>query len=417
MLKRADEIKEHLFSLTTKGIKYDLERISKAAEKCGSPQNSYRIFHIAGTNGKGSTCFFLESILRAGGFKTGLFTSPHIVKFEERFRINGKNVNEKEWADVYQDLHLIIDEFGLTFFEAITLIAFELFRRAEIDYMVCETGLGGRLDATNIIKPVVSVITAISVDHQEYLGNSIIDIAEEKAGIIKENIPVITGNNDNDEVINLIKRVCLEKNTLCRIVCEDQYTVNTSKMFTEFKCDGFDYQIKTPGDFQVRNASFAIEAVKQAGLFDYGTVYNGLKNTFIPARFHQVKINGKTVIFDVGHNCQAAEILKKAIQNSFGSKRICIVTGIMKDKDVAGILQIYSGFADHIILTRPSTPRAEFPEKMVMMIKDKGSTKFSIKDTIPLAVAASFEMANDIVCICGSFYTVGEAFDYLGIET
>lgn len=417
MLKAADEIRKHLFSLTAKGIKYDLERINKAAEKCGSPQNSYRLFHIAGTNGKGSTCYFLESILRAGGFKTGLFTSPHIVKFEERFRINGKDVREKEWIDVYKDLHLIIDEFGLTFFEAITLIAFELFRRAGIDYLVCETGLGGRFDATNIIKPVVSVITSISVDHQEYLGNSIIDIAKEKAGIIKENTPVITGSNDNVEVINLIKRVCLEKNALFKVIYDDQYTANNEKVFTEFKWGGFDYQIKASGDFQVKNALLAIEAVNQAGIFDYASVYNGLKNTLIPARFHQVKIDDKTVVFDVGHNCQAATVLKKEIQSSFGNKRVCIVTGIMKDKDVAGILQIYSGFADHIILTRPSTSRAEFPEKMIKMIKDKGFTKFSIKDTIPLAVAASFETANDVVCICGSFYTVGEAFEYLGIET
>lgn len=415
MLTDADKIKEHLFSLTTKGIKYDLDRITQAAKKCGSPQNSFRIFHVAGTNGKGSTCVFLESILREQGYKTGLFLSPHIVKFEERFLINGRMIDERKWVDVYRDLHLIIDEFRLTFFEAITLIAFELFKREKVDFMVCETGLGGRLDATNIITPVVSVISSIAMDHFEYLGNTLLEIASEKAGIIKENVPVVCGA-DNADVRSLIKNVCDKKNTVCKFVSENMYNVNKACAATEFTSDGYEYQIKLLGEYQVKNAVMAIEAIKLAGLFVYDSVFRAIKNAYIPGRFEQVTVNGKKVIFDVGHNCQAAEMLKKNLQSYFESKKVCIVTGIMKDKDVAGVLAVYSGFADHIILTHPQIERAELPEKMFLMTKENVREKFSINGTVAGAVSEALSKENDIVCVCGSFYTVGEAFESLGIS-
>lgn len=416
MLRNVDKIKKHLFSLTTKGIKYDLERISRAAQKLDYPQNSYKIFHIAGTNGKGSTCFFIESILRESGFRTGLFTSPHIINFEERFRINGSNINEKDWLNVYEDIHLIIEEFSLTFFEAVTLIAFELFRRSGIDYMICETGLGGRLDATNIVKPVVSVITAIAMDHQEYLGDTITDIAFEKAGIIKPNIPVVTINSNNKDVIDLITNICEKKKAPCNIISKDPSFINKSEFVTEFYESGYTYKIKVPGEYQVTNALLAIEAVKQAEIFDYKSVYKGLSSTHIPGRFHQIIIDGKTVIFDVGHNCQAANALVKAIKTAYAGKSVCIVTGIMKDKDVAGILQAYSEISRHIVLSRPCTPRAESPEKMRLLLENRNGLKISTGDTIQEAVSQALRMQYDIVCICGSFYTVGEAFNYLKIK-
>ncbi|MDO5575519.1 MAG: cyanophycin synthetase, partial [Fibrobacter sp.] len=185
---------------------------------------------------------------------------------------------------------------------------------------------------------------------------------------------------------------------------------------TEFTSDGYEYRIKLTGEYQVKNAVMAIEAIKLAGLFDYVSVSKAIKNAYIPGRFEQVTVNGKKVIFDVGHNCQAAEMLKKNVKNYFENKKVCIVTGIMKDKDVTGVLAVYSEFADHVILTHPQVERAELPEKMLLMTNDNVRGMFSINGTVAGAVSEALSGENDIVCVCGSFYTVGEAFESLGIK-
>ncbi|NLE02707.1 MAG: bifunctional folylpolyglutamate synthase/dihydrofolate synthase, partial [Fibrobacter sp.] len=195
------EIKKHLYSLVNKGIKYDLDRMIAAANSINNPQTFYKSFHVAGTNGKGSTCSFIESVLRASGFKTGLYTSPHILRFEERFRVNGEIVTEDKWLSVYKDIHDKLDIYNLTFFEASTLIAFELFKRENVDWAVFETGLGGRLDATNIIMPQVSVITRIAMDHMDLLGNTLADIAKEKFGIIKKDTSVVCAENSDPPIM------------------------------------------------------------------------------------------------------------------------------------------------------------------------------------------------------------------------
>jgi len=176
-MTNAGDIRTHLFSLATRGIKYDLDRMRHAALMCNNPQDQYSSFHVAGTNGKGSTCAFLESVLRSCGKKTGLFTSPHLVRFEERFMINGRPIGEALWLAVYEDLRPTIDEQELTFFEATTLMAFELFLREKVEWAVFETGLGGRLDATNVVVPRVSVISRLALDHKEYLGNDLVSVA------------------------------------------------------------------------------------------------------------------------------------------------------------------------------------------------------------------------------------------------
>ena len=264
---QASIIREHLFSLTAKGIKYDLERIREAAKIFGNPQNTYRSFHVAGTNGKGSTCAYLESILRSMGFRTGLFTSPHIISFEERFCICGKPVTEECWLEVYKDQQEIIRRLNLTFFEASTLIAFEIFRRKKVDWAVFETGMGGRLDATNVINPQVSIITSISMDHTEFLGDSLLSIAGEKLGIVKENIPLVIAKNSEKGVMKLAEDICSRKKADISVVSlDDADEITHTEKGMQFRRNGVLYTINLSGEFQVLNSLLAIKGIELAGL-------------------------------------------------------------------------------------------------------------------------------------------------------
>ncbi len=214
----ASDIEHRLFNRTTKGIKLGLDRMFAAAATLGNPQNAYQCIHVAGTNGKGSTSAFIESVLREHGFKTGLFTSPHIISFEERFMINGKPIITRQWMDVYRSVEPIIEDLRLTFFEAVTLLAFELFKREKVEWAVFETGMGGRLDSTNIIIPKVASITAIAMDHMNFLGDNLLSIAGEKLGIVKKGIPLVMALPLQKEIVELAWAKCKELNAPCFFV-------------------------------------------------------------------------------------------------------------------------------------------------------------------------------------------------------
>jgi dihydrofolate synthase/folylpolyglutamate synthase len=409
------DIQNHLFSLNNRGIKYDLNRIRCAADECGNPQKQYKSFHIAGTNGKGSTSSYIESVCRQSGYRTGLFTSPHIVDFGERFIINGKPVITDEWVRVYHDLQNVIDKYELTFFEASTLMAFEIFKRNNIEWAIFETGMGGRLDATNIIEPEVSVITNIAMDHTDYLGNTLALIAGEKSGIIKSNIPCVAAFNQSPDVNDVITRTCAEKNASLTFVSpSDAENVRITFDGNTFVYRGVEYQTSLRGKFQMINSLLALNALRCAGITEARAVVEGLKETFIPGRCQIVKVFDKTVILDVGHNPDAAFMLADTIKNLFGGKSICLVTGIMKDKDTSGILSIYRRFADTIILTRPDIARAAEPEIMEKILIDSNFTNSRTIIPVANAINQAMQSSEEIVCITGSFYTVGEAYAALG---
>jgi dihydrofolate synthase / folylpolyglutamate synthase len=410
-------IRNHLFSLNNRGIKYDLDRIRSAADRCGNPQRSYKSIHVAGTNGKGSTCTYIESVLRHAGYKTALYTSPHIIAFEERFLINNSPVREEEWLNVYQSIHSVIDEYYLTFFEATTLMAFELFRRNNIDWAVFETGLGGRLDATNIIDPQVAVITHIALDHMDYLGPDLISIANEKLGIVKNDHPVVFAYNQDPGVMDRVGHICAEKNAPLHIVsATDAHLIKDTVDGLVFLWNDAEYQVSLRGSFQLINALLALNALHCIGIDDHKVLSEGLKSAILPGRFHTVSLQNKTVVFDVGHNPDAAAVLVASLKKMYNDKSICFVTGIMKDKDTKGILETYLTIADHLILTRPSTERAATPEYLLQQIDLLSNTFCEICETVASAVNNALGRDEDIICICGSFYTVGEAFSTLGIN-
>jgi dihydrofolate synthase/folylpolyglutamate synthase len=414
-MNRADEIKKNLFSRTGYGIKYDLERMTKAATACGNPQDSFKSIHIAGTNGKGSTCAYLEQMLRSCGYSTGLYTSPHIINFEERFRIDGKPVNEELWMEVYSDQKEIIEQYELTFFEATTLMAFELFKRKNVSWGVIETGLGGRLDATNLVRPVVSVITAIDIDHKEYLGETIESIASEKFGIIKENTPAVLLRNKNQYVMQNAVNTCHEKLAELIIVDPEEYEIGENDNGVSVKDDsGKIITVNMRGTFQISNVLLAIKAFTSAGLVIDQSVIRGVSETFLPCRFQILPFKNKTIILDVGHNPQAASMVVTEIGKRFKKSSVCMVVGIMKDKDYRAMIRKYCTVANRMIFTQPEISRAASTEMLQLSIEIKDG--FNSIKSIAEACNDALGGPEEVICITGSFHTVGEACIALGVD-
>lgn len=419
MIRDAESVRRHLFSLSARGIKYDLERMNSAAEACGNPQKAYQNFHIAGTNGKGSVCAYLESCLRNSGFKTGLFTSPHLIRFEERFMVNGRPVTESCWLKAYRDLQPVIDRFRLTFFEASALMAFEIFRRSKIEWAVFETGLGGRLDATNVIIPTVSVITRIAMDHMEYLGDDISSIAGEKLGIAKRGIPLVMAEPESAAVRALAVRHCEEIGTPCRFINKAEAAdCIIGAEGASFRFDGRYYRINLPGEFQVGNALLALSALKAAGLNGVPpeAIARGISAAWLPGRFQVMTVRDRCTVFDVGHNPDAAAAFCQSLRERFKKQSVCLVLGIMKDKDISGMMAHYAAAARQIICTAPATERAASPETLKKLVPGNFKGVVSAAAIVAEAVEASFKSQEDIVCIAGSFFTVGEAMAYLDID-
>ncbi|MBN2189160.1 MAG: bifunctional folylpolyglutamate synthase/dihydrofolate synthase [Chitinispirillaceae bacterium] len=419
MHRDAVSVRRRLFALSARGIKYDLDRMRGAAEACGNPQRAYPCFHVAGTNGKGSVCAFLESCLRAQGFRTGLFTSPHLVGFEERFMVNGRPVDEPVWLDAYGTLQPAIERFRLTFFEASALLSFEIFRREKVAWAVFETGLGGRLDATNVVVPAVSVISRVALDHCEYLGNDLASICSEKLGIVKKGVPLVMAEPGDETLRALVLRYCAEQETSCCFVGTAEAAGRSDGSGGSlFTFDGKEYRISLPGAFQTGNAMLALAALKAAGLSTGNTaaVESGMSAAWLPGRFQTISVRARTTVFDVGHNPDAANAFCRALRERFKAQPACLVLGIMKDKDIAGMTARYAAAARRIICTAPATERAASPETIKNMVPGTFHGEVLASATVALAVEDAFKFPEDIICIAGSFFTVGEAMTYLNVE-
>ena len=414
----SEEIARHLFSLTARGIKYDLKRMKRAAARLGNPEYASPCFHVAGTNGKGSVCAYLETMLRRAGLKTGLFTSPHLVRFEERFMINGLPVEPRAWVEVYLALKPVIDEMQLTFFEASALMAFELFKRERVEWAVYETGLGGRLDATNVVVPRVSIITSVDIDHQELLGNDLLSIAGEKLGIVKHRTPLVMALPRDAGVRDSALIYALRNETTVSFV-DDREAVDQmvpGHGGISFVWHGQRFAAGINGDYQVQNALLALNGLKAAGFMDLTAMGKGLGDTRLPGRFQIVETRGKTVVFDVGHNAQAVSRFCAAFAGRFERERVCCVIGIMKDKDIAAMMPHFARISAHLILTAPAIDRAASPETLLNALPADYAGSAAGVAELSKAVETAFAGNEEIVCIAGSFHTVGEAMVILGIE-
>ena len=412
-MKSKEEILEWLYGLTVHGIKLGLTNITELLHRLGDPQESFRKIHVAGTDGKGSTCAILASILRASGVRTGLYTSPHIIEFNERISVNGENISDDDLRVLVSLIEPIVEDMrndGLqcTFFEVTTALAFLYFREKDVEYAVVEVGMGGRFDATNVIVPEVSVITPISVEHTEYLGDTVEKIAGEKAGIIKPNVPVITVNGGGP--YDVIFRKASEMNAQLFRAPEPQSIVVHGDC-TEFEYKGVHYKVGIPGDYQAINASMAIEAINQMRHKDrfIPHIHEGLKAVRWPCRMQ--KLDDLPIILDVTHTKAGSKVLADNISKIYG--KVLVVFGVLSDKDIDGIAENLSTVATKMIITTPISERAADIEKVKAAAK-KRVKSVSVQSKIYKAFDKAMEQREDeMILITGSFIMAEDALKWL----
>lgn len=409
----ADEILDDLFTRRTRGIKPGLERMFEAAKRIGNPESSYDIVHVAGTNGKGSTSSIIAAVLEESGEKVGLFTSPHIVEFRERFIVNKQPVEDSAWIDVWNTIQPVCDELELTFFEISALMAFELFKRENCTKVVLETGLGGRLDATNICNPIMSVITALSIEHTEFLGETLEEIAGEKLGIVKEGKPLVINGNNKLTVLDLAINRAHEKGSEIRF----GYVSDIPKISDEKNGQRFEYRdrelfLPLKGDFQQQNCAVAVKACEYLG-YSHETIVQGVAKAFIPCRLQRIEHEGVEILFDVAHNPQAVEILTSSLDLS---EKPHFLVGMMKDKDVGSMLESICSNAYSVTAITPSIPRAMPAAELGEIIEEQGpSVEVRVAETVAQGVDEWLKK-DGLHVVTGSFYTVSEVLTLLGIS-
>lgn len=396
-----------------------LDRIKKLLNIMGNPQDKLKFVHVGGTNGKGTTCTMVASVLSESGYKTGLFTSPYVIDFRERFQINGEMIAEDELAKITEKVKPIADkmrENGDTLgqFECITAIAFEWFLAQKCDVVVLEVGIGGRFDATNVIKdPLVSVITSISKDHTDMLGDTIEKIAFEKAGIIKENSPVVLYPVQEKEVAELIKNVCNERKSNLIIPNLSKLNILEEDISgSRFAYESAELNIPFAGKHQIYNAITAYEVLTILEEKDFNITLDnikiGLSKAFIPARMEVLSRNPFFII-DGGHNYGCATALRKVIKELLDKENIVAVFGMMNDKDSKKTLEVLAPLFSKIILTKPADARSMSAKELEVQAK-KFCDNLVITENSIDATRLAFDdwgKGKDVV-VCGSFYLASE---------
>lgn len=412
------EALSYLYSLQKYGIKFGLSKTSNLLRVLGHPHKAIKYLHVAGTNGKGSVASMAASILREAGYSAGFYSSPHLVRFTERIRVDGREISRKDVVSIVAELKAAMDPGDPpTFFEVVTVMAILHFARQGTEIAVMEVGMGGRLDATNVIHPLLSVITNISLEHREFLGPRLLDIAGEKAGIIKDGVDVLTAATQ-PQVIGLLERICRERHSrLWRIGSNVRYRGGNA---------GFHYygltrrmrhvELGLEGRYQDRNAATAIaaaELLEQKGFrLTDEHIRAGLKRAAWPGRMHVIS-RDPLIVLDGAHNPGAMRALARAVQSDFVHRRLILVIGVMADKEIARILREIVPMADHVFYTRPVYYRAAEPQVLAAEGGRLG-TPFQVTPALPAALDDARGMAGpeDLILVCGSLFTVGEALTY-----
>ncbi len=404
---------EYLYSLgnEVKSIKFGVDGITALLGGLDNPQHSFRSVHIAGTNGKGSTCAMIESGLRAAGARTGLYTSPHLVEPTERIQIAGRAVSKDEFTHAFEIVHDCAErlvrvgmlEHHTTYFETVTAMAFVLFRDAGVDIAVLETGLGGRLDATNVVAPEISVITPIDFDHETFLGSSIESIAGEKAGILKPGVLAISAAQRPDALRVLLRRA--KEIDAPLLLVEDPESASIDAFGSDIVIEDLRVRCPLAGAHQVWNAATAVTTLLELGVPE-DAVQRGIAATVWPGRLEYVS-RSPDIILDGAHNPAGARALADYIRTFHAGRPVWLIYGAMRDKSVQEITEVLFPLAAKVILTAPSQPRAVRPEALR-----------EASDHADVELAASVAAAVDRACsappdaavfITGSLYLVGEA--------
>ena len=398
-----NKLLEELYSYSLFGIKLGLENIKKICDYLGNPEKKYKIIHITGTNGKGSTSTIVENVLLEAGYSVGKYTSPHILKFNERIRANGKDITDEDIALSYAKVKEAVENLGITptFFEVTTAMMFLYFAEKKVQYAVLEVGMGGRYDATNVADGDVCIITNVSLDHTEYLGKNIYDIALEKAGIIKDKSIVIVGD-DNEE---FLKAIYTKKQNIINTADKYkniEYKLDFKNFITEIKMGENTYSLSLFGDYQVKNFLCAYEALKHLGISDE-IIEKAVSKVVWQCRFERFSQNPLTIL-EGAHNIDGILNLKKILTHEYKPDEIVMIVSILKDKKVKEMLEVCESFSDKIILTSLSdNPRGLSGEKL-LEYTDKSSI-FSVEDNIKKAYETAEKSNRRIIAVCGSFYT------------
>lgn len=412
------EAAQYLFQRHAGGMKLGLENIQSLLKRLQNPQKHFPAIHIAGTNGKGSTAAFTESILRAAGYKTGLYTSPHLVDMRERIRICGIRITEEEVIQYTESIKPHADAVNATFFEILTAMAFCYFRDQRIDIAVLETGLGGRLDATNTADPVVCVITNIDLEHTNILGETLEEIAREKAGILKPGVPAILGSKV-PSVKTFFRNYCQKADVPLCIADETvQTTLNTSTLeCLEFslKTPEMDYnkvRLSLPGVHQVENATSSILVAERLNALGWHisteAIRQGLSSTVWEGRLQTLRTE-PLILMDSAHNLMGIQSLAAMLRDILSDRRLVLLFGLLQDKNYHAMANTIAPLADEIILTKPLNERALAPETLAALPCFSNKSVTTISD-----IGKAFDLAlnrtekQDCLCITGSLYLAGE---------
>ncbi len=405
----------YLYSLGNElkaGTKFGLERIGTLLAALGNPQNGRHFVHVAGTNGKGSTCAMIASILRRAGLRTGLYTSPHLIEPTERIQIDGEDVSADEFAAAFEIVHRAAEELMQqeridahpSYFETVTAMALLIFReRARIS--VIEVGLGGRLDATNVITPELCVITPVSYDHEAYLGNSLEAIAGEKAGILKPGIPVVIAQQERVPARVISRRAEEQLCPVIRTADADVQVRETGVRGSRFLLDNALYECPLPGRHQIENALTAILACRQLKV-PMTAMQEGLKEVRWPGRLERVSCNPDFVL-DGAHNPAGAAALAQYIREFCADRPVWLVYGAMRDKAIEEVTGQLFPLAQRLIVTSPDFPRALRAEAILEVTSHRNA---ALTNTVAEAITIAKEAPpNAAVFFTGSLYLVGEA--------
>jgi dihydrofolate synthase/folylpolyglutamate synthase len=413
--------------LPRSGIVWDLKRIERLLARLDNPQDYARSVHVAGTKGKGSTSAMIASILKSAGYKVGLYTSPHLLSYTERIQVDGKPIAEEDWAKLTELIQPYVEaenELGdlgeLTTFEIFTAMAFLHFRQVKADYQVLEVGLGGRLDATNVVKPQVCVITSVSFDHMDVLGDTLAKIAGEKAGIIKSGAVVVSAPQF-PEAMKVIERVCREKDVqLVKVGRDVTWELrNFNNEGQNFRVKGlkqyYDLWIPLLGEHQVENAANAVAAaellVEKGAKISLENIADGLVKVNWPGRLQSLRKEPRVVV-DGAHNAYSMQRLGEALKVYFKYDKMKLILGFGGDKDIAGMAAEAVKMTDDIILVASRHPRAVKAEALVEEFKKHGVTPRladTVKDAIKLALGEA--KPADLICAAGSIFVIAEVME------
>ena len=402
---------EYLYNLHNRGIKLGLDNIESILSECKNPESNFKSIHIAGTNGKGSTASILAKLFQNNYKNVGLYTSPHLIRFNERIRINGKPISNKEIIRFTSEHRNFIDQNSITFFEATTAMAFDFFSKNKVDIAVIETGLGGRLDSTNVLKPEHTIITEIDFDHTHLLGETVEDITREKCGIIKDKTPNITINSE-EKIKKVIKTFSEKNNTKTDFLSKKEIkNIDQSKDTMKFEYGNQTYKLPQSGSYQAQNAILAIKTYKKSNTnFLEKDIQKGLDNWYWPGRMQIMK---KNFFYDVAHNSSAVKILANDLKDIYNCKPIGLV--VMKnDKIKNDIVKIFSEDFHSLTISSIDSKDILDKEKIKSM---KSLTRFDYNENLARALYSLDQIKTKRPkVVFGSHYIAKQVFNYFGFS-